>query len=49
MNINELVSALEAVLFASGEPMPIDKICSVFVIDIETAEKLVVSACEEVL
>lgn len=47
MNINELVSALEAVLFASGEPMPIDKICSVFVIDIETAEKALKSLSDK--
>ena len=39
MNIKEMIPALEAVLFASGEPMPIDRICSVFVIDIETANE----------
>ena len=40
MNINEMTSALEAVLFASGEPMAIDRICNIFVIDIDTAEKI---------
>ena len=39
MNVKEMISALEAVLFACGEPMPIDKICSVFVVDMETAQK----------
>jgi len=39
VNVKEMISALEAVLFACGEPMPIDKICSVFVVDMETAQK----------
>ncbi len=39
MNIKEMTSALEAVLFACGEPMPIDRICSVFVVDMETANE----------
>lgn len=41
MNIKDMIPKLEAVLFASGEPMPIDRIESVFVIDNKTAEKLV--------
>lgn len=40
MNINEMTSALEAVLFACGEPLAIDRICNIFVIDIDTAEKV---------
>ena len=43
MNIKEMTSALEAVLFACGEPISIDRISSIFVIDIETAEKLIKS------
>ncbi len=48
MNIKEMTPKLEAVLFASGEPMPIDRIESVFVIDTKTAEKLI-AALEESL
>ena len=41
MKINELSAALEAVLFASGEPLSLDRICSIFVIDEDTAEKAI--------
>ncbi len=43
MKIKEMTAKLEAVLFASGEPMPIDRICSVFVIDNAAALKLIES------
>ncbi len=46
MNIKEMTAKLEAVLFASGEPMPIERIESVFVIDTKTAEKLIASLAE---
>lgn len=48
MNIKEMAAKLEAVLFASGEPMPIDRIESVFAIDNKTALKLI-AALEESL
>lgn len=38
MNANELTSAIEAVLFANGEPLSLERICSIFVIDADTAE-----------
>lgn len=41
MNINELTASLEAVLFACGEPISLDRICSIFVIDEDTAEKAI--------
>jgi len=41
-----MIPKLEAVLFASGEPMPIDRIESVFVIDNKTAEKLIAALTE---
>lgn len=41
MKINELTSALEAVLFASGEPISLDRICNIFVIDEDMAEKAI--------
>lgn len=37
MNIKELVAACEAVLFASGEPVSLMRICDIFGIDEETA------------
>lgn len=40
MNINEMVSALEAVLFAGGEPVSSARLCEVFEIDDETLSKL---------
>jgi len=46
MNVKEMIPKLEAVLFASGEPMPIDRIESVFVIDNKTAEKLIAALTE---
>ena len=38
MNIKEMVAACEAILFASGEPVPLMRICEIFEIDEETAE-----------
>ncbi len=38
MNANELTSAIEAVLFANGEPLSLERICNIFVIDADTAE-----------
>lgn len=40
MNINEMVAALEAVLFAGGEPVSSARLCEVFEIDDETLSKL---------
>ncbi|MBQ4131891.1 MAG: SMC-Scp complex subunit ScpB [Clostridia bacterium] len=40
MNINDMVSALEAVLFAGGEPVSSARLCEVFEIDDETLSKL---------
>ena len=40
MNINEMVSALEAVLFAGGEPVSSARLCEVFEIDDETLLKV---------
>ncbi len=40
MNINNMVSALEAVLFAGGEPVSSARLCEVFEIDDETLLKL---------
>ncbi len=40
MKIKEMVSALEAVLFAGGEPVSISRLCEVFEIDDETLSKL---------
>jgi len=41
MKTNELISALEAVLFASGEPISIDRLSGVFEISPEKTEKLI--------
>ena len=38
MNIKEMVAACEAVLFASGEPVSLMRICEIFDIDEETAQ-----------
>ncbi len=40
MKIKEMVAALEAVLFAGGEPVSIARLCEVFEIDDETLSKL---------
>ena len=40
MTINEMIPAFEAVLFAAGEPVEIDKICEVFDVDTETVENV---------
>lgn len=40
MNINNMVSALEAVLFAGGEPVSSARLCEVFEIDDETLSKV---------
>lgn len=36
MTVNEMIPAFEAVLFASGEPVEIDRFCQIFEIDDET-------------
>lgn len=41
MKINELTAALEAVLFAGGEPVEAVRLCEIFEIDSETLDKLV--------
>ncbi len=40
MEINELEAALEAILFASGDPVPMDKLCNVLEIDRGTLDKI---------
>ncbi len=40
MKINDMVSALEAVLFAGGDPVSAARLCEVFEIDDETLSKL---------
>lgn len=40
MDIHELEAAIEAILFASGEPVGIDRICLALELDKETAETL---------
>ncbi|MEE1025919.1 MAG: SMC-Scp complex subunit ScpB [Acutalibacteraceae bacterium] len=40
MNINNMVSAIEAVLFAGGEPVSSARLCEVFEIDDETLSKV---------
>lgn len=40
MNNNEMILALEAVLFASGDPISIDRLCQVFEINDEKLNKL---------
>ncbi len=40
MTLNEMVPAFEAILFASGEPVEIDKFSEVFKIDNETVESI---------
>lgn len=40
MKINDMVSALEAVLFAGGEPVSSARLCEVFEIDDETLSKV---------
>jgi len=36
MTVNEMIPAFEAVLFASGEPVEIDRFCQIFEVDDET-------------
>ena len=40
MKINDMVSALEAVLFAGGEPVSSARLCEVFEVDDETLAKV---------
>ena len=40
MTINEMIPAFEAVLFAAGEPVEIEKFCTVFDVDDATVEKV---------
>lgn len=40
MTLNELIPSFEAVLFAAGEPVDIDKFSTVFDVDNETVEKV---------
>ena len=43
MNVNEMQAAAEAMLFASGEPLEIDRIAEILGIDAENAESLVLN------
>ncbi len=38
MTVNEMIPSFEAILFAAGEPVEIEKFCSVFETDAETVE-----------
>ena len=40
MTVNEMIPAFEAILFAAGEPVEIEKFTEVFEIDTETAESI---------
>ncbi len=40
MTVNEMIPAFEAILFAAGEPVEIEKFCEVFEIDNETVESI---------
>lgn len=43
MNVNEMQAAAEAMLFACGEPVEIERIAEILEIDIENAESLVLN------
>ena len=43
MNVNEMQAAAEAMLFACGEPLEIDRIAEILEIDAENAESLVLN------
>lgn len=43
MNVNEMQAAAEAMLFACGEPLEIDRIAQILEIDVENAESLVLN------
>lgn len=40
MTLNELIPNFEAILFAAGEPVEIEKFCAVFSVDTETVENV---------
>ncbi len=40
LEMKEVVSAIEAIVFASGEPVAVERICTALNLDRETAEKL---------
>ena len=40
MTVKEMIPAFEAVLFAAGEPVEIEKFCTVFEVDVETVESV---------
>ena len=40
MTVKEMIPAFEAVLFAAGEPVEIEKFCTVFEVDAETVESV---------
>jgi len=43
VNVNEMQAAAEAMLFACGEPLEIDRIAEILEIDVENAESLVLN------
>ncbi len=43
MNVNEMQAAAEAMLFACGEPLEIDRIAEILEIDVENAESLILN------
>ena len=43
MNVVEMQAAAEAMLFASGEPLEIDRIAKVLEIDIENTEQILMN------
>ena len=40
MNVKEMVSAFEAILFASGEPVEAERFCEIFEVDAETVGQI---------
>ena len=47
MDINQLEAAVEALLFASGEPMPLDRMAQVLSTDKATLQKIIVQMSEK--
>ena len=47
MEMKEIESAIEAILFASGEPIHVDRICLALDVDRSTAEKILQKLIED--
>ena len=46
LDLREVESAIEGILFASGEPLPIDRICLALDLDRPTAEQVLQKLCD---